>query len=315
MPKVSVVIPAYNCERFISDAIESILRQSYKDYEIVIVDDGSTDKTAEIIKQYNNEKIKYIYQTNGGPAKARNTGIFNSKGEYIAFLDQDDAWLTNKLKLQVEVLENNNRVGLVYTDIYIVRDDVFNNSTLKFRRSFQIRPPQRGKVLKDLFLENFIPTSSVMVHRECFEKIGMFDLSLPPIEDYDRWLRISAQYDIDYIDKPLVKYRDHVACFRKNEVLTVTNTINTLNGILSDYHILKKLLGERINERLSRLYIILGKIYLSKGTFKKAFYNFSLSFKLKKSWLIPLYILFSYFFDRLMEVLRYIKFKIRKFVL
>ncbi|MBL7129821.1 MAG: glycosyltransferase [Candidatus Omnitrophica bacterium] len=311
MPKVSVVIPAYNCERFISTAIESVLNQSYKDYEIIIVDDGSTDKTAEVIKQYS-ENIIYIYQSNGGPSKARNTGVFNARGQYIAFLDQDDAWLPDKLKMQVSLLEENKDVRLAYTDTYILDDKSFANHNAQNKRSFQIRCPHRGEVLQDLFLDNFISTSSVMVYKECFKKVGMFDLFLPPIADYDRWLRIAALYKVDYIDKPLVKFRDHSACFRRDTILVATNVIKTLNGIIADYPVIKNMIGDKVNKRLSQFYVILGKLYLTKGSFKKALYNFSVSFKLTKSLFLPFSILFSFLGDYIKSIFRYIKLKIRK---
>ncbi len=205
MPKVSVVIPAYNCEKFISTAIESVLSQTYGDYEVIVVNDGSTDKTDEVLSRYAS-KIKKIYQPNKGPAEARNTGIANSEGEYVAFLDQDDAWLPDKLRMQVEVMEKNDKLGLVYTDTYVLKDKEFNNANSLCRRSFQIRKPHRGAVLEYLFLGNFIATSSVMVRKECFSEIGMFDPSVVPSEDYDRWLRIAVAYEIDFIDAPVVNF-------------------------------------------------------------------------------------------------------------
>ncbi len=310
MPKVSVVIPAYNCERFISTAIESVLEQTYKDYEIIVVDDGSTDNTAKVLSRLNS-KIKYIFQTNGGPAKGRNTGILNARGEYVAFLDADDAWLPNKLKMQMEVLEKRSNLGLIYSDIYIIDDRYFvdRNSGL---RAFQVRPPHRGKVLKTLFLVNFIPTTSVVMRKECFEKIGLFNPILSPIEDYDRWLRLSVFYEVDYIDRALAKYRDHVSIFRKNRILTITNIINTLNGVAREYHVVRDTFGKEVNQRISQLYAILGKSYLLKGLFKKAFYNFSVSFKLTKSLSLPCSILFSFSGDCIKSIFRYIKSKIRK---
>lgn len=311
MPKVSVIIPAYNCERFISTAIESVLNQTYKDYEIVVVDDGSTDKTAEVIRRYtNNNDIRCVYQLHNGPSKARNAGILNAKGLYIAFLDQDDAWLPDKLKMQISFLEKNKDVGLIYTDTYILDDKSFADLNAQNKRSFQIRCPHRGRVLQDLFLENFISTSTVIVCKKCFEKVGMFDLSLPPVADYDRWLRIATLYDVDYIEKPLVKYRDHSGGISRNTILMATNIIRTLNEIVAEYPIIKDMLGDRANKRLSQFYVILGKLYLTKGSFKKALYNFSVSFKLTKSLFLPFSILFSFLGDYMKNILRHIKSKI-----
>lgn len=280
MPKVSVVIPAYNCEKFISTAIESVLGQTYGDYEIIVVNDGSTDKTDEALSRYAS-KIKKIYQPNKGPAEARNMGIANSEGEYVAFLDQDDAWLPDKLRMQVEVMEKNDKFGLVYTDTYVLKDKEFSNTDSLCRRSFQIRQPHGGSVVKYLFLDNFITTSSVMVRKECFSEIGTFDPSVVPSEDYDRWLRIAAAYEIGFIDAPLVKFRDHIACFAGNNIVTVTHIIDVLNRILSEYPHLRGILGKDADKRLSFFHVMLGKIYFSKMLFKEAFHNFCVAFKLK----------------------------------
>jgi len=282
MPKVSVVIPAYNCEKFISTAIESVLSQTYGDYEIIVVNDGSTDKTDEVLSRYAS-KIKKIYQPNKGPAEARNTGIANSGGEYIAFLDQDDAWLPDKLRMQVEVMEKNDKLGLVYTDIYILNDKEFSNADCLYRRSFQMRQPHRGSVIEYLFLDNFIATSSVMVRKECFSEIGMFDSSVVPSEDYDRWLRIAADYEIDFIDAPLVKFRDHIAAFAGNKIVTLTHAIDVLNKMLSEYPHLRSALGKKAGQRLSYFHVMLGQIYLSNMLFKKAFHNFYMALRLRNA--------------------------------
>ena len=273
MPKVSVVIPAYNCEKFISTAIESVLSQTYGDYEIVVVNDGSTDKTDEILSRYT-PKIKKIYQPNKGIAEARNTGVANAEGEYIAFLDGDDAWLPDRLKMQVDLLEKNGKVGLVYSDTYIVDSKVFAAPDSASRRTFQVRQPRRGSVLEFLFIENFIPTSSVMVRKECLSSIGRFDPAVVPIEDYDMWLRIAAKYEVDYTDIPLVKYRDHASSFRREKIVTVTHIIDVLNKALSDHPFLRDRLGKKADQRLSYFYSILGKTYFSRMQFSEAFRNF-----------------------------------------
>lgn len=278
IPKVSVVIPAYNCQDYIAATIESIFSQTYNDYEIIVVDDGSADGTARVISGFS-DKIKYVYQSNAGPAAARNTGILKARGEYIAFLDHDDVWLPDKLKMQVELLSRNASLGLVFTDTYIVEDKLFLSPVAGSLFTFQLRPPHRGKVLKELFIDNFIPTPSVMARRDCFDKAGMFNPALVPIEDYDMWLHIAAFYEVDFIDVPLVKYRSRVACFRKNRILTASNTIKTLTGILSEYPYLKEALGGKVNRRFSQLYLFLARFYFSSYDFKEAFRNLYLSIK------------------------------------
>ncbi|MBM3252606.1 MAG: glycosyltransferase [Candidatus Omnitrophica bacterium] len=233
--------------------------------------------------------------------------MLNAQGKYIAFLDADDAWLPDKLKMQVEYLERNNNLGLVYTDVYILNNRRFTASKQGGVRCFQRRPPFRGKVCQELFLDNPIMTSSVLMRKDCFEKTGLFKPLLSPIEDYDIWLRTAVFYEMDFIDIPLVKYRDYTGTFNKNVILTLTNIINTLNGFLTDYPAVANLLGKKAKQRVALHYVMLGKRYLLRADFRKAFYNFNLAQRLTKSIVLPFYIFFSSFFDCLMIIPRYFK--------
>lgn len=309
MPRVSVVIPAYNCERFISTAIDSVLGQTYRDFEIVVVNDGSTDGTDEILSGYGS-KIKKICQQNKGPAGARNAGVANASGEYIAFLDQDDAWLPDKLKLQLELFDKNDKLGLVYTDTYIVDDGRFDDPVKSGLRTFSIRKPRRENVFKDLFLENFISTSSVMVRKDCILKAGDFDPSVVPSEDYDMWLRVTFMSEADYVAAPLVKYRDHVACFRSNKVVTVTHIIDVLNKTLSAHPSVREELGVKADRRLSACYAMLADAYIARMRFGDAFRNFSIAAKLSRSPFSGLSILAGSAWGGFLNILRYFKSKI-----
>jgi len=202
-PKVSVIIPTYNSAQYICETLDSVLAQTYKDYEIIVVDDGSTDNTREVLKPYMS-KIKYIYKENGGPASARNVGIKNARGEYIAFLDSDDIWLPEKLEKQIEYLQSNPDIALVYSDC--IR---FNENGVCQRKS-NVYHLREGYIFFKLLEGNFITTSTVIVRRECLDKVGYFDEELDDLkhsEDYDLWLRISRSFKIGYIREPLVKYR------------------------------------------------------------------------------------------------------------
>jgi len=205
MPKVSVVIPTYNRAELLRSAIISVLNQTFQDFEIVVVDDASKDNTAEVISSFNDKRIKYIrHETNKGEAGARNTGVMNSEGEYIAFLDDDDEWLPEKLKKQIELFENSPReVGGVYTGFLKV--DRTTGEVLK-----RVIPTKRGNIFSDLLRFNWIYIPSVlMVKKECFEKAGLFDASIPFGLDYDMWIRISKGFHYEYIREPLVKYYSH----------------------------------------------------------------------------------------------------------
>jgi glycosyltransferase involved in cell wall biosynthesis len=203
MPKVSVIIPTYNRADFIEDAVESVLCQTYKDFEIIIVDDGSTDSTKDVLQKFYN-KIRYIYKNNGGVASARNTGIKHAQGEYIAFLDSDDLWLPERLKFGVRALDADKNIGLFFSDC----NRVFNGERAS-RTYFNDYKPYAGFVFRQLFMQCFIPTLTVILRKGCFKKAGMFNEELRSCEDYDMWLRISACFKIDHTKMPLAILRSH----------------------------------------------------------------------------------------------------------
>ena len=200
MPKVSVIIPTYNRADFLEEAIESVLSQDYKDFELIVIDDGSTDETRDIIKAYPGSVV-YIYQDNRGVSYARNRGIKKSSGEYIAFLDSDDKWLPKKLSSQMDFLERNPHALICYTEEIWVRGGV------------RVNPMKKHKKYSGMIFENVLPLciispSSVMIKRRLlFNEIGFFDESLPACEDYDLWLRIAARHHVYLIETPLIVKR------------------------------------------------------------------------------------------------------------
>jgi GT2 family glycosyltransferase len=196
MPKVSVIIPTYNRYKFLSEAIESVLNQQYQDYELIVVDDGSTDDTAQIAQKYNS-KISYIYQENRGVSAARNRGLACSSGEYLCFLDSDDVWQPGKLKTQVEFMERHLEYQISYTDEVWIRNGVRVNQRRKHRK-------YGGWILPYCLPLCIISPSSVMIKRGLFDVVGKFDESLPACEDYDLWLRIARDYPIGFIEQPLI---------------------------------------------------------------------------------------------------------------
>lgn len=201
---VTVVITCYNYASYIEGCINSILDQRYKDFEIVVVNDGSTDNTDEVISGFlSNPRIKYIKQSNAGQANAKNTGIKHSEGKYIAFLDADDLWDETKLEKQIPLFENP-RVGVVFSKARYIDE---NGNELEFELSGEYLIPRSGRVSNYLIFDNFVPFSSSVVRRECFEKVGFFDESLKMGIDWDLWLRISVYYEFDFVDEPLLIYR------------------------------------------------------------------------------------------------------------
>lgn len=271
MPKVSVIIPVYNGEKFLSEAIESVMAQTYPDWEIIAVDGGSTDKTPGILKKYKQQlhsKMLVISQKSN-VSVARNIGINASRGEYIAFLDHDDLWLPEKLERQVELLDSNKEVMLVYSDSYIID----SNGNLKKETMFQKVRPYRGKVFNELFYVDFIPTLTVVVRKEVFGKVGMFNPEYRQCEDYDLWLRIAERYPIDYLEQPLAKYRIHEGGASRNTELSTDIERRIMEYWLNKKPELREEL-KRIKQKKARLHYQLAFYYLHNYKIGKAIREF-----------------------------------------
>jgi glycosyltransferase involved in cell wall biosynthesis len=201
---ISVVIPAYNAARFIHTTLASVLAQSYSDYEIIVVDDGSTDNTGDIVKTYGN-KVKYIYQSNAGDGPARNTGIRAASGEWIAFLDHDDEWLPEKLEHQVEFLNNHPDLcwcATGYYQKYGTRHAVIGNSP-KIKELGKTGSLPYFTAVKIAGCQ-LTMTSTMLVRKKIFDEIGMFESGWLRVADADMWWRIAHKYSyIGYITDPL----------------------------------------------------------------------------------------------------------------
>ncbi|MCX9085637.1 MAG: glycosyltransferase [Candidatus Methanoperedens sp.] len=200
-PTISVIIPTYDRANLVGRSIQSVLNQTYRDLELIIVDDASKDNTEDVIKSFNDERIKYIrHEKNKGGSAARNTGINLAKGGFLAFLDSDDEWFPEKLEKQMNVFQNAlSNVGVVYTGYYWIGNNVKTYT-----------PPDRiiqkdGNIQEALLKENFITTSAALVKKECFEKLGSFDEKFPALQDWELFIRFSKYYCFRCIDEPLVR--------------------------------------------------------------------------------------------------------------
>ena len=202
--KVSVVITCYNYGKYLEHCLNSVLAQTYLNHEIIVVDDGSTDNTPEVMESFKHlPNLIYLRQRNSGQANAKNVGIINSSGEFVAFLDADDMWCADKLDKQMQCFENTD-VGVVYCRAKYLDED---NNVFSYDMTSPYLQPQRGIVTEWLFFDNFVQFSSTVVRRECFERFGLFDESLKMGIDWDLWLRISTSYKFDYVDDRLFYYR------------------------------------------------------------------------------------------------------------
>jgi len=202
-PKISIIIPTYNQAESLQETIESVLNQTYKNIEIIIVDDGSTDNTLEIISSFDNDKIICIQQENKGAGNARNRGIKKANGKYIAFLDSDDLWLKNKLRKQIDFMKQNPEIGLLGTGCY----QMIDINKIIHKKIF----PFENKILqKDLIKYNPFIQSSVMIRKDIFNSVDLYDEKFKESEDYDLWLRIAQKHKVANLQEALVvkKYNE-----------------------------------------------------------------------------------------------------------
>ncbi len=222
MPEVSVIIPTYNSAQYVVEAVESVLAQTYQDFEILVIDDGSTDETAQMMRRYQTP-VRYIHQQKGGVAVARNRGIQESQGRYVAFLDADDTWLPHKLERQIEALRQQPHDQVCYSAFTIVDSDLNLISLSQGQR--------RGSTLEDLLTRGNVIGSicTVVCERTLFDLVGGFDPVLSQCADWDMWVRLAAQTEFLYVDEPLVTYRQHDASMSRNAPLLEYDSLQVLS--------------------------------------------------------------------------------------
>lgn len=202
MSRVSAIITTYNRCDLINASIRSVLGQTCQDFELIIVDDASTDNTAQAVSEFHDSRIRYIrHEKNQGAAVARNTGIHNAKYDCIAFLDDDDEWLPQKLELQLDLLDHGGPdIGCVYTGYETI---LRSTGHLVNKRI----ATERGNIFKKMLVHNCIGgTSVVLITKKCFDEVGLFDESLPYYEDYDIFIRIAEKFKIECVSQPLLRY-------------------------------------------------------------------------------------------------------------
>lgn len=213
VPKVSVIIPAYNAEKYLHETIKSVLEQTANSWELIIVNDGSTDKTEEVARLFadQNDRISLISKVNAGVSMARNVGIEHSKGQYLAFLDADDIWLSNNLAVKVDFIDSHPTVGLVHSSGLIIDENSKSLDRLKSGKS--------GKLLDDLLLweDECVPTpSSILTKRSVINELGGFDVNLSNNADQEFFIRVASKYEIGKINKVTWKYRIHANNMHNN---------------------------------------------------------------------------------------------------
>ena len=196
MPLVSVIIPSFNRAYLLERAINSVLGQTFTDFELIVVDDGSTDSTRELLSQFR-DRLLPLFQEHCGVSAARNAGVKRSSGELLAFLDSDDEWLPDKLLRQVRMYDAKDALFICHTDEIWIRDD-------KKVQQKKVHQKQGGRFFERALQRCLISPSSVMISRTLLDRVGWFDESLPAAEDYDLWLRVTAHYEVAFVPERLV---------------------------------------------------------------------------------------------------------------
>jgi len=239
-PRVSVVMATYNYGQYIAQAIQSVMKQTYTDWELLIVDDGSPDDTPEVVRPYlADPRLHYHRQENRGQPQAKNVGIRLSRGNLIAFLDADDAWLPTKLAKQVALFDADPELGVAYTSLQRMNAEGQLLSPKK-------RAMVRGHVLQEAFRRTIPPFSSSMVRREVFDEVGHFDESIPLAIDYDFWLRVALKYRFDYVDEPLLLYRTGHANLSRRSAERLNIVLNKIIPKILAIPGVRERLGERL---------------------------------------------------------------------
>jgi glycosyltransferase involved in cell wall biosynthesis len=286
-PTVSVIIPSYNCELYIAETLESILNQTFKDVEIIVVDDGSTDKTRQLVTSYGTS-VRLVTQTNAGVCAARTRGIREAAGQYVCLMDHDDYWLPDKLALQVEQMQRHPDAGLVYSTFawwHPGLDGVFPNP-----RNYKDEPfgdvideEFSGWIYHLLLLDCWVLTSSALIRSEVFDKCGAFDESLPYSEDWDLWLRIAREYPFIKLKKALTLYRQHP---RQGNLMARNIDYRTelLSRVVARWGLCSPdgrcITKRQFREAISRYHMEFGIRHLLAGNMRIANHSFL------KSWLI-----------------------------
>ena len=250
---VSVIMPAYNAEKYIAASIQSVIDQTYSHWELMVVDDGSTDKTAEIVQSLlsTDERISYIHQRNGGQASARNTGIKNSAGELIAFLDADDLWIKEKLDLQILKMDETG-ADVVYSDGHHIREDGEPSDGKDFFAPVPGRV-EGARMFKLLYEYNRIQIQSVLTRRDLLDKAQLFDEDrrLQNCEDYDIWLKLAREDAVFYgMEEKLIRYRRHSEASTFQE----SNVLRPMIAVMKKHADHSSLSRDEVTKRIRNLY-------------------------------------------------------------
>jgi glycosyltransferase involved in cell wall biosynthesis len=227
--KASVIIPVYNGAEFVGSAIRSVLEQTERDLDLIVVDDGSTDDTREVVRRFDDPRLRLIEQSNAGPSAARNRGIAEARGEWVGFLDADDSWMPEKLAKHLECAAKHPEAGLIYSSVVVVGDDDSFIELLHARIT--------GDALESLLFGNKISGggSSVTIRRDVFSRVGSFDPSIRFGEDWELWLRIASAFPFAAVDEPLTRRVERPDSYGMDAVAMREDCLGFLNRAFETY--------------------------------------------------------------------------------
>lgn len=287
MELVSVIVPAYNASLYIEQTLLSATRQSYPALEILVVDDGSSDDTAEKVQRlcHHDTRIRLLrHELNRGISSARNTAIGAANGHYIAFLDADDLWDNDKLEHQLAALASNPDAGIVFTASRAIdaNDKLINDNLSKGKHI-----PDGWVTAKQFIIDRYpMITSSVMIRRECINRVGVFDPRYSTAEDFDLWLRILGHYTQCYVPQVLTSYRDMVGSASKNALRNRVNKVKVLENLQRENPAVTAGMGKDFAIFLHRQYLGLAKLQKQSGQLQEALQNYHGALALRiPSWL------------------------------
>lgn len=272
LPLVSIIMPAYNAQDYIKQSIQSVVKQTYNNWELLIINDGSTDNTVSIVESFKDTRIVLFSQENSGVSRARNYGISKAKGDYIAFLDSDDLWKNNKLNVQVSYMKKHPDIVLSYTDYdsFKLQNEIIKNK--------QLYPFQIENQHDRLLVFNYIATLTVMLKKEIFQKVDGFDISLFGPEDWDLWIRIAKIGKIAFINQKLALYREHESGISKNRK----------RQLEQEYKVLRRYALQSTNKKLQKYALWFYYLKYINYLFSQKNYLKSLFLYMKLFWLMPL---------------------------
>jgi len=257
-PAISVVIATFNRATFLPETIDSILAQSFQDFELIVVDDGSSDDTREAVGRYG-ARVHYLYQPNRGPSAARNLGVAHAKAPWIAFQDSDDLSLPDHLESLYRYVQDNSGCAMVFGNGSYIGGPEHNRETI-IPADKSRRLAEKGLRLSDLFEKSIVRLQAALISKQAYDAVGGHDEVLRISMDLDLAFRIFMNATVAYLDKPLFAYRKHEGNIGRNEELRLTENIRVIEKLLRDYPAARELLGARVvTRRLAYRYYRLAK--------------------------------------------------------